>query len=244
MGEPLAVLQMLLPGNRIDKFPFTRPMITIGRSNDNDVIFEDDNISRRHMLLEIVNGVPFITDLGSANGVHINHQVIPVKLPTYLAYGDEIELDEYRLQVNRCTSGDPPAYANRVRVYAENMPGLVVTYENTLLKFPFDKLDLTLGRASECDITIPHTQINLRHAYITYHRNICTITDLESDNGLSFQGVRIHEYVFGDGDAITVNDQVKLQFFGNIGFIPEELLDGKPRKPYTGLLNNRPSSAT
>ena len=243
MGEPLAVLKLLLPGNRVDAFPFTRRAITIGRANECDVIFESGRISRHHMLLEIVNDMPFVTDLGSANGVHVNHQAIPVKIPTYVAYDAVIELDEYRLQVSRCIPGDPPVYANRIRVYASKMPGLVVTYENTVLKFPFEKLDLTLGRALDCDITIPHNQISQRHAYITYHRNVCTITDLESENGLSYQGRRIPEYTFKDGDAIMVNDQVKLQFVDNIGFIPEELLDGKPRKQYTGLLNNRPPAS-
>lgn len=64
----------------------------IGRSKSCRVIFDSEGFSREHALIELIDGKIFITDLGSKNGVMINHVRIPkkmkveydLKLPLYM----------------------------------------------------------------------------------------------------------------------------------------------------------------
>ncbi len=53
---------------------------TIGRSDKCRVSLDNEGFSREHCLIEHVDGVIYVSDLGSKNGVFINHVRIPAKL--------------------------------------------------------------------------------------------------------------------------------------------------------------------
>ncbi len=53
---------------------------TIGRSEKCRVSLDNEGFSREHCLIEVVDGAIYVTDLGSKNGVFINHVRIPSKL--------------------------------------------------------------------------------------------------------------------------------------------------------------------
>lgn len=52
------------------------PRFTIGRAPDNHLVINNSNLSRRHAVIEFINGAPFISDCGSQNGTTVNHQFI------------------------------------------------------------------------------------------------------------------------------------------------------------------------
>jgi len=56
--------------------PFSGDRITIGRSGDNQIVLDDDKVSRKHLEIERQAGDYLITDLGSANGAFLNEQRI------------------------------------------------------------------------------------------------------------------------------------------------------------------------
>lgn len=53
-----------------------RPVVTVGRALDNDVIIDSAEVSRHHARIEVRDGVFTITDLGSTNGTAINGRAI------------------------------------------------------------------------------------------------------------------------------------------------------------------------
>ncbi len=65
---------------------------TIGRSEECRVSLDSEHFSREHCLIEFVDGVVYVTDLNSKNGVYINHIRLPkkmrvsydLKLPLYM----------------------------------------------------------------------------------------------------------------------------------------------------------------
>jgi hypothetical protein len=64
-----------------------RPVITIGRALDNDVIIDSAEVSRHHARIEVRDGEYEIVDLQSTNGTHVNGR--PAN-HTRLIHGDRI----------------------------------------------------------------------------------------------------------------------------------------------------------
>jgi predicted component of type VI protein secretion system len=60
--------------------------LSIGRTPDNDLVIDDPSLSRRHALIENIDGNFTLTDCGSANGSFINGR--PVEVPTSLGDWD------------------------------------------------------------------------------------------------------------------------------------------------------------
>jgi hypothetical protein len=63
---------------------------TLGRSDDDDLIIDDPGLSRRHALIETVDGAVLITDCGSRNGTFVNGSKITGT--TALKDGDVISI--------------------------------------------------------------------------------------------------------------------------------------------------------
>jgi hypothetical protein len=63
-------------------FQLTGPRVTIGRAADNDMVLDDNMVSRHHARLEVQGDTYILTDLGSANGTWVNGRRIsePVSL--------------------------------------------------------------------------------------------------------------------------------------------------------------------
>ncbi|MBA3532517.1 MAG: DUF3662 domain-containing protein [Ardenticatenales bacterium] len=64
-----------------------QPFMTMGRSIDNDIILEGDDVSRNHAQIKLKGGHYVVTDLNSANGTRVNGQKIT---ECVLQNGDEL----------------------------------------------------------------------------------------------------------------------------------------------------------
>lgn len=62
----------------------------IGRHPDNDLVVPDDKVSRHHAVINNADTTHIITDLGSANGVHVNGERI--RATAELHDGDTIRI--------------------------------------------------------------------------------------------------------------------------------------------------------
>ena len=62
----------------LKKFPLDKTEITLGRSSSNDLILDEDDVSRRHMQIEVQPDHVVLRDLHSTNGVYIQGRRISV----------------------------------------------------------------------------------------------------------------------------------------------------------------------
>ena len=70
--------------------------LAIGRGNGVDVQLLDSKMSRRHAMLETVEGIWQLRDLGSLNGSYVNDVVVSAAVP--LRHGDEVRLGDVALR--------------------------------------------------------------------------------------------------------------------------------------------------
>ena len=73
-----------------------RALCRVGRSEDNDIVLDDDLTSRNHALVYSGDGCDYyINDLGSSNGTTVNQ--VRVAIPTLLHNGDKIQIGSSEL---------------------------------------------------------------------------------------------------------------------------------------------------
>ena len=90
---PTATLSCFYQG---DKVPVTKERFVIGRGKQSsDLTLKDPNVSRQHAMVEFQNGVYFMVDMGSTNGVEYNGQRIARK---QIAEGDVFRICDHDLR--------------------------------------------------------------------------------------------------------------------------------------------------
>lgn len=82
-----------------DLFP-----IRIGRGGDNDLVLRDRNASRHHAEIRRVEGVPFVRDLNSLNGLRVNGELVG---EAELQPGDRIQVGDTEIFLVDTQEGPP-----------------------------------------------------------------------------------------------------------------------------------------
>jgi SARP family transcriptional regulator, regulator of embCAB operon len=85
-------------------YPLRAGKTRIGRLPDNDIVLDYDDVSRHHAMIIDTGGSFVITDLGSANGVQVQHR--PLRPSATLADGDHITIcgHEFTVEIERRNS--------------------------------------------------------------------------------------------------------------------------------------------
>lgn len=93
LGTSSASLSIIYQG---EKVPITKDRFVIGRGKQSsDLTLKDPNVSRQHAMIEYQNGVYFMVDMGSTNGVEYNGQRIARK---QIAEGDVFRICDHDLR--------------------------------------------------------------------------------------------------------------------------------------------------
>jgi hypothetical protein len=93
-APPTKVLVLLSDGRDIDRVLKDRFVIGRGKQSS-DLTLKDPNVSRQHAMIEFQNGVYFMVDMGSTNGVEYNGQRIARK---QIAEGDVFKICDHDLR--------------------------------------------------------------------------------------------------------------------------------------------------
>ena len=63
---------------------------------------------------------------------------------------------------------------------------------------------MSIGRAPDNDLSIPHTTVSAHHARIVTYFDVSYIEDLDSTNGTFLNGKRIERHTLHEGDEIRL----------------------------------------
>ena len=76
------------------KYEIKRTIVSIGSSDDNDIVLKDKAVSRHHAKIRVEGKKHFIYDLASTNGTRVNGRKITKK---WIKEGDTIEVGHTRM---------------------------------------------------------------------------------------------------------------------------------------------------
>lgn len=197
----------------------------IGREQDNDVVLDDERVSRRHAELRWERGRVELADYGSLNGTRVNQQAVRGRAP--LRDGDVIEFGSHRYRlvlqpgaIQAEVAGDdaPEQLQTRKTASASGAFSLgAPQLRMTLIQgasgegksWPLAGPLTTIGRDPTCGIILSDTSISRIHAQITRQPAGHFIADLQSSNGVTLNGERLTApaQIFA-GDVVTLGDCV------------------------------------
>lgn len=152
---------------------FKKSKITFGREQNNDIVLTSQIVSRKHGYFKLVGSQWSIEDAGSMNGLIYNDCNI---LSHVLSEGDFIRIDD---GVETIASGVLFVFSSAES--ASKWDALQTT----------GKCEITIGRASGCDIILPHISVSKCHAKIVHEKSGCYIVDNGSTNGVIVNNKRI-----------------------------------------------------
>jgi adenylate cyclase len=93
----MARLIISSPDGKRGILELTKPVVTIGRGNANDLVLNDASVSRFHAVVKLQEEGVFVSDRGSTNGVLVNQQQIADD--TRLKNADIIQIGLYELRL-------------------------------------------------------------------------------------------------------------------------------------------------
>lgn len=99
-------------------FPLEKPVINIGRHSNNDLVLDDEHVSRHHAQLRAINQHFVIFDLGSTGGLFLNGK--PISQATLQA-GDVLRISTINLIYIQDTTSANPTTAMPVNINGDDI---------------------------------------------------------------------------------------------------------------------------
>ncbi len=250
-NDDQVILVVRAPNGDVREVELRPQALVIGRDESADIRVDDRKVSRRHAAFKLIDGEPWVEDLGSSNGVRLNERKIDkrarvgprdevrvgaFKMVLKGSGGSEIDRPRTRargtkpavsIQAEVSSSAGTAPVAQR-RPHAE--PGLSDRLPRLMGRdapakgrvFVLQRGENIIGRLEECDVPILDGSVSRQHARIVFARHRVTVTDLGSSNGVFVNDLRVDMAELAEGDVLRV---------GNVAFdvrLPPELAVGAP----------------
>lgn len=103
----LAAFALLAGPRRGDEFPVFAPVVSIGQGPQNDLVIDDDSVSKTHARLEYMLEGWRLTDLESTNGTTVEGVRLAPGVPTPLVYGSSVRFGGVRMVFREVEHADP-----------------------------------------------------------------------------------------------------------------------------------------
>jgi pSer/pThr/pTyr-binding forkhead associated (FHA) protein len=231
------------------EYELSKASVTLGRGLTNDIILNDNRISRSHARLECSALGCELVDLGSSNGTRLNG--FPIHRAE-LRSGDQVSLGSLTL---RYETDQPTEMVDITRIDSEaelnhtinhevmtvalketEAPRLVIFTPDKTWDVPLDQIDsLSIGRTDDNALMLEHPKVSRRHAQVNRKGNIFVLRDLGSTNGTLFRGQKVDEMILQEGDEFRIGD-ARLVFKSGFGeealTLAEDVLEKMPaRRP-------------
>ena len=99
-GAPhVAVLVVVEGDDPAGSYRMVRTETTIGRGEEADLSFDDEQISKKHCKIRVEGPVCTVVDLGSRNGTSVNGRKLPPGTAQRVRHLDEIEIGSHKLML-------------------------------------------------------------------------------------------------------------------------------------------------
>lgn len=199
-------------------------IVQIGRGARNDIVIDDNEVSREHCRL-VWNKDHFeLYDLDSSNGTYVNGQRVkeswPIAGDSIIELGDSITL-EFKFDTRDV--GERPTRRTGLLDPQVTQVFLVVSVTGQSGKaiYPLEDELITVGRAADNKVIIIEPEISRYHMRLERTPRGYELTDLGSTNGTTVNNSPVREArLLASGDVIRIGSTITIQYTND----PDEAL--------------------
>lgn len=161
-----------------------------------DVVIHDPHVAAQHcQITELPNGFYQVQDAGSPYGTAIDNASFRIQQATAQP-SSTLVLGSFAL---------PLQMLQRMIETEKGEGSAMAMAEAAVQGLNLDKPVVTIGRAPDNDLILPHPSVSSRHAQVSKQPDgKFQVRDLGSTNGTFLNGVRVSTAVAGPGDRVTV----------------------------------------
>lgn len=134
-----------LGDHEIQRYPFDKERVTIGRAKDNDIVIDNLNISRYHAEIQHNENCYVVADRDSANGTYVNGARVESK---ELASEDVVSIGKHRLLVRSMIQADFGPDNGNICFLTINFA------KRRSIVFPLLADTIVIGRSAENDLRL------------------------------------------------------------------------------------------
>ncbi len=140
------------PGGQTDEQPLVRPVVTVGRAPDNEIVLSFPTVSGHHLRLDVAPDEVLITDLNSTNGTMLKGRLVAPGVPQLWRPGEIVRVGDLR--------------GNSISMVLQG------TEVPTLHTYPLGMHRLArytriiIGRDPSSQITLDHPTVSRHHAEV------------------------------------------------------------------------------
>ncbi len=226
-------IEIVLKKNDISKIlTFKKEILSVGRDLKNDIVLNDDLVSRNHAFFEKKGNDLIISDLNSKNGIKVNGLKINKHV---LKHEDIIEVGSFfiKAKILETTQNEETRVVSledlekkrdkffsdkKVKIFdeikkEENKCILkaVFFYEGNKKEFFLNKKINFVGRDESLDIFLDYKFVSKKHFSIQFNQKEVIVEDLDSSNGVFYKGKKIKKINIKNKEEIHIGD-AKIQF--------------------------------
>lgn len=199
-------------------------VIQIGRGARNDIVIDDNEVSREHCRLVWHKDHFELYDLDSSNGTYVNGQRVkeswPIAGDSIIELGDSITL-EFKFDTRDI--GERPTRKTSQLDPQVTQVFLVVSIsgQNSKAIYPLEEAIITVGRAADNKVIIIEPEISRYHMRLERTPRGYELSDLESTNGTTVNNSPVQAArVLVSGDVIRIGSTITIQYTND----PDEAL--------------------
>ncbi|MBN1316787.1 MAG: FHA domain-containing protein, partial [Anaerolineales bacterium] len=186
-----ARLMIREPGENDRAVPLSKPILTLGRLADNDLVFSSSHVSSLHGRFEFHAGQWMYTDLDSTNGSSINGARVRTAA---LNDGDIVAVGDLK--------GTPILLAYQ-EIKQQAVKGIMGTVHIGTRQLGLEQVQI--GRDASCGLRLDSPIVSRKHARLIHTPQGHILTDLNSVNGTFINGERlVRPLLLHEGDLVQI----------------------------------------
>ncbi len=199
-------------------YELTGDVITLGRGSKNEIVIQDNEVSREHLrLVRVADGYE-VHDLGSSNGTFINGQRLVGNWQLHTGFlvelGDSITL-EY--ESNAAGIARTEGFASPDTSASSPPPqhyGLLMTVgPDAGHLFPLEEDIIKIGRDLSNDLVVQDPEVSRVHLRFRRIADTYEVEDMESTNGTTVNGIKLTGLIMlKQTDMLKLGSSVQFQF--------------------------------
>lgn len=208
----------------IERIVTEKRRISIGRTQDNDIVLENRGVSRKHAMIEFNNNAAVIIDNESLNGTFVNNRKISEEV---LRDDDVITIGKYSLIYHTNITGAPGEAKESLdgtmvlttkkqkelldndrmerQIVAKYGGSVLIGEENSeFAEYKLDREVTTFGKAKFVNVHVKGFFISAIQAKLVQEQTHYVLVNVGREGKTKVNGEAVSRHVMKNGDLVTV----------------------------------------